>query len=216
MAFSGFPPEAIDFYLGLEADNSKEYWQAHKSVYETAVKGPFDELLKELAPEFGAGKIFRPYRDVRFSADKSPYKTSAAAALEGGGYVQLSADGLGCGSGMYMLAPDQLDRYRKAVADERTGAEIESIAATLRKAGAEISAHDALKTIPRGYPKDHPRADLLRNKGLIAWTQWEPAPWLHKPAAKKKVADFLRGAGPLNQWLERHVGPSAMADDRRR
>ncbi len=71
MAFKGWPAEAIEFFEGLEADNSKAYWQANKSVYEQAVREPMNALLAELAPEFGEGKVYRPYRDVRFSADKS-------------------------------------------------------------------------------------------------------------------------------------------------
>jgi uncharacterized protein (DUF2461 family) len=91
------------------------------------VYAPTVELLAELEPEFGPGKIFRPYRDVRFSADKSPYKTAIAATLESGGYLHLSAAGLAAGSGMYMMAPDQLDRYRRAVADEVTGEELRRV-----------------------------------------------------------------------------------------
>src|SRR2546421_8271007 len=169
MAFRGWPAEAIEFYEGLDADNSKTYWQENKAVYEEIVRGPMDELLAELAPEFGEGRIFRPYRDVRFSKDKSPYKTAIAATLSSGGYIHFAADGLGAGCGMYMMAPDQLDRYRRAVADQRKGRAIVEIVTNIRKRGIEGSAHDALKTAPRGYPKDHPRIDLLRQKGLISW-----------------------------------------------
>src|SRR5271154_1030364 len=97
-AFRGWPAEALEFYEGLEADNSKVYWSQHKAVYAEAVQGPMAELLAELADEFGQGRIFRPHRDVRFSSDKSPYKTAIAATL-GAGYLQLSADGLAAGSG---------------------------------------------------------------------------------------------------------------------
>ncbi len=129
VTFRGWPSEALEFYEGLSADNSKTYWTAHLSVYETQVRGPMDELLAALEPEFGSGKIFRPYRDVRFSKDKSPYKTHLGAWLEAGGYLQLSADGLAAGCGMYQLAPDQLDRYRRAVADDRTGGELTDLIA---------------------------------------------------------------------------------------
>ena len=89
----GWPTDAVEFFEGLEADNSKTYWQEHKVTYETKVRVPMDALLAELAQEFGAGKVFRPYRDVRFSKDKSPYKTNIAATVEHGGYITLSADG---------------------------------------------------------------------------------------------------------------------------
>ena len=121
MAFRGWPTEALDFYEGLEADNSKTFWTAHKSVYEEMVHAPMVQLLAELEPEFGAGKIFRPYRDVRFSPDKSPYKTAIGATLDKGGYIQLSAKGLAAGSGRYVMSPEQLDRYRRAVDDDASG-----------------------------------------------------------------------------------------------
>jgi uncharacterized protein (TIGR02453 family) len=208
VAFRGWPPEALDFFEGLAADNSKTYWQAHKQVYEEQVLAPMTALLAELEPEFGAGKIFRPYRDVRFSADKSPYKTQIAATVEAGGYIQLTADGLGAGTGMYMLAADQLDRYRRGVAHEVTGAELAALVARMEKQGITTTAHDALKTVPRGYPKDHPRADLLKSKGLIAWRQWPPAAWLGTAAAKKRLVEFFHAARPLRDWLDKHVGPS--------
>lgn len=105
VTFDGWPAEALDFYEHLEADNSKTFWQSHKDRYEQAVREPMERLLDELEPEFGPGRIFRPNRDVRFSADKSPYKTHIGAHLAAGGYVQLSADGLACGNGLYRLAP---------------------------------------------------------------------------------------------------------------
>ena len=208
MTFRGWPAEALEFYEGLEADNSRTYWTAHKEVYDSKVRAPMVELLAELEPEFGPGKIFRPNRDVRFSADKSPYKTSIAASLAEGGYVQLTARGLGVGNGMYMMEPDQLDRYRRAVADDTTGRELEALIERIEKQRIEVSGHDALKSAPRGYPKDHPRVDLLRYKGLVAWKSWPVAAWLGTAAAKKKIADVLRASRPLNDWLAANVGPS--------
>jgi uncharacterized protein (TIGR02453 family) len=216
MVFRGWPAEAIEFYEGLEADNSRTYWQENKAVYEKVVRGPMDELLAELAPEFGEGRVFRPYRDVRFSKDKSPYKTSIAATLAKGGYIQFSADGLGAGCGMYVMAPDQLDRYRRAVADNRRGRKLVEIVAETRKRGIEVTGHDELKTAPKGYPKDHPRIDLLRCKGLISWKQWPVGAWLGTRKAKDRVVDFLRASRPLNQWLEKRVGPSELPEDARR
>jgi len=215
VGFRGWPSEAIEFYEGLEADNSKTYWNENKPVYESAVLRPMTELLAELAPEFGPGKVFRPYRDVRFSADKAPYKTAIAASLEAGGYLQLSAEGLGVGSGMWMMAPDQLERYRQAVSAEGTGRSLEGLLSVIRAAGIEAGGHDALKTAPRGYPKDHPRIDLLRNKGLVAWKQWPAGAWLGKPAAEQRVVEFLRATRPLKEWLDAHVGPSTLERDGR-
>jgi uncharacterized protein (TIGR02453 family) len=214
MAFRGWPAEAVEFYEGLEADNSRTYWQENKAVYEKIVRGPMDELLTELAPEFGEGKIFRPYRDVRFSKDKSPYKTAIAATLASGGYVQFSADGLGAGCGMYVMAPDQLDRFRRAVADNRKGRELVELVKTARKRGIEVTAHDVLKTAPKGYPKDHPRIDLLRQKGLVTWKHWPVGAWLGTRKAKDRIVDFLRASQPLKEWLDKRVGPSELEDPR--
>jgi uncharacterized protein (TIGR02453 family) len=216
VGFKGWPPEAIEFYEALEADNSRSWWLAHKAVYEAQVKGPMEALLAELAPEFGEGKIFRPNRDVRFSADKSPYKTAMAAMAGDIGYVQLSAKGLGVGSGMWMMATDQLDRYRRAVADDGSGEELVGVVTEARGQGLDVTGHDTLKTAPKGYPKDHPRIELLRNKGLIAWKEWPVGAWLGTPKAKDRVVGFLRAARPLNGWLATHVGPSELPDDRRR
>jgi uncharacterized protein (TIGR02453 family) len=206
MAFRGWPAEALDFYEGLEADNSKTYWVANKAIYDDKVHGPMTELLAELEPEFGAAKIFRPYRDVRFSADKSPYKTAIAASFEHGGYVHLSAKGLAAGSGRYMLSPAQLDRYRRAVADDAAGGHLLRIIAEATAKHIDITGHDSLKTVPRGYPRDHPRAGLLRNKGLVAWKEWPAASWLGRPIAKTKVVELLRDAEPLNAWIAAHIG----------
>lgn len=210
MTFTGWQDEALEFYERLEIDNSKTFWAEHREVYDRAVRQPMVELLDQLEPEFGPGKIFRPNRDIRFSADKAPYKTHIGAYLEAGGYIQLSADGLACGNGMYQLAADQLERYRAAVAEDVTGAELERVIARVTKAGPVVTGRDALKTAPRGYPKDHPRIALLRNKGLIAWQEWEPADWLGTPEAHRRITTFLRTSRPLKDWLDGHVGPSEL------
>jgi uncharacterized protein (TIGR02453 family) len=215
MAFAGWPAEALDFYEGLEADNTRSYWLAHREFYDTQVRGPMDELLAELGPEFGETKVFRPYRDVRFSKDKSPYKTAIAATI-GDGYVQLSARGLAAGTGMYQMTPDQLERYRRAVADDVPGGELERVAAAVREQGIEVRGHEVLKTAPRGYPADHERIELLRCRGLIAWQEWPAAAWLGTPAARQRLAAFLTAAQPLAHWLADHVGPPADAGRRSR
>jgi uncharacterized protein (TIGR02453 family) len=208
VAFRGWPAEALEFFEGLEADNSKAYWSAHKDVYDQAVHAPMVELLGELEAEFGGGKIFRAYRDVRFSADKSPYKTNIGAVLDRGGYVQLSATGLAAGNGMYMMVNDQLDRYRRAVDDDKTGEELRALMAEIAGKGIDVGGHEQLKTAPKGYPRDHPRVDLLRNKGVVAWKEWPVAAWLGTTAAKRRLVDFLRTSQPLKDWLDARVGPS--------
>ena len=205
MTFRGWRVEAVEFYEGLQADNSKVYWQEHKAVYERDVRGPMEQLLAELADEFGAGKLFRPYRDVRFSADKTPYKTNCAATL-GTGYISFSADGLSTGAGLYMPDPAALQRYRTAVTREKSGTELAEIVAALHKSGYQTMAHEVLKTTPRGIAKDHPRIDLLRHKGIAMMKTWPVGAWLGTAKAKERVVTALRAAAPLGEWLTRNVG----------
>ena len=170
--------------------------------------------MAELEPEFGEARIFRPYRDIRFSADKSPYKTNIGATIRDG-YVQLTADGLAAGSGMWEMAPDQLERYREAVSATRSGGTLVKVVREARDAGVEVSGHDVLKTAPKGYPKDHPRIELLRYKGIITWREWPAGAWLGSRKAKDRVVEVFRVSKPLNEWLRAHVGPSTLPERRR-
>jgi uncharacterized protein (TIGR02453 family) len=207
MGFSGWSPEAVEFFKGLQADNTKEYWGAHKTFYEASVREPMAVLLRELSGEFGPGRIARPYRDMRFSAGKQPYKTEIYAILERGGYVKFSADGLTAGLGYFMMTPAQQDRYRRAVDRDADGAQLAKVVTRLRAEGIEVGGGQTLRSAPRGYPKDHPRIELLRYRGLICWRQWPVAPWLSTAKAKDHVAGFLRTAAPLQRWLDQSVGP---------
>ncbi len=209
MAFRGWPAEALEFFEGLEADNSKTYWERNRDTYEEIVRAPMEELLAELEPDWGEGRIFRPYRDVRFSADKSPYKTHIGAMV-GDGYLQLNSDGLAAGSGMWEMAPDQLDRYREAIDDDRRGEDLVGIVTAARAGGLDVTGHGTLKTAPRGYAKDHPRVELLRFKGLIAWKEWPAGAWLGTKRAKDRVVDFFQRSEPLTVWLRANVGASLL------
>ena len=211
MAFRGIPAEAFDFYEGLVADNTKAYWTEHKHLYDGCVKAPLEALLADVADEFGPGRLFRPNRDVRFSNDKSPYKTNQGAVAERDGavsYVSLSPEGLFAGSGWYRLGKVQLDRYRRAV-DGRAGEALASIVSSLEDAGCTVGG-EALKRAPRGYPPDHPRARLLRHKGVFASRSWEPAAWMGTAKARDRVVDVWRTARPLNEWLATNVGPEPL------
>jgi uncharacterized protein (TIGR02453 family) len=204
MVFKGWPVEAVEFYEGLEADNTKTYWQDHKAVYERSVKAPMEELLAELADDFGPGRVFRPYRDVRFSKDKTPYKLNCAAHLTGG-YISFSAEELFVGSGLYMPQPDQLQRFRAAIDGDKSGSELESIVGTLKKDGYEVGAHEVLKTAPKGFARDHPRIDLLKHKGIVMSKSWPVGAWLGTRKAKDRVVTCLSAARRLNAWIERYT-----------
>ena len=207
MSFAGFGERLVDFYDGLVADNSKAYWADNKSIYEQQVREPMRALLAELEPEFGAGKIFRPYRDVRFSADKTPYKTHCGAHLPGGYYVQADAEGVLVAGGYYRMAPDQIARYRVAVDEQRRGEELRARVDALAASGLTI-AGDLLATRPRGVAADHPRLELLRHKGLFAWQRWPGEQRLISPKLVSDVAAYWRTVTPLMEWLADHVGPT--------
>jgi uncharacterized protein (TIGR02453 family) len=214
MTFAGWPIEAIEFFERLEDDNTKAFFTEHKHVYEESVKAPMVALLADLEKRCGPGKVFRPYRDVRFSKDKTPYKLNIAATMEKGGYVSLSADGFSTGTGYYMMAKDQLAKFRAAIDDDKTGRQLERAVAMLIDAGIEVTAHDTLKTAPRGYSVDHPRIELLRMKGCIAWRQWDIGAWLDTSEPKDRVVALLDAAKPLVKWLDTNVGPTELVDSR--
>jgi len=208
VTFTGIPIAALDFYEDLEADNSKAFWTAHKHVYDEHVKAPLEALVAGLAPEFGAAKFFRPYRDVRFSKDKTPYKTHQGAWFgESSVYLHISAAGLFLAAGYWDTASDQIERLRRAVDDDVAGAELQRTVAMIGKAGFDIGG-DQLTRVPSGYPKDHPRADLLRYKTLTAHRDLGCPAWLSTPRAKNEVAKAWRKLAPLTGWLDTHVGPS--------
>lgn len=204
--FAGFGEAVVDFYDGLEADNSKAYWSDHRELYETHVKAPMLALLAELEPEFGPAKMFRPYRDVRFSHDKTPYKTHCGAIV-GPYYVQVGSDGLWVAGGYYRMAGDQVARFRSATAEDRRGEDLVRRIAAVTAAGMAIDG-ETLKTRPRGFAADHPRLDLLRHKGIYGARGWEPDDALHEAGTRDRVITAWRSLQPLVEWLSDHVGPS--------
>ncbi|MEN0139119.1 MAG: DUF2461 domain-containing protein [Rhodococcus sp. (in: high G+C Gram-positive bacteria)] len=206
--FTGIPTAALDFYEDLEADNSKSFWTAHKSVYDDSVRAPMTALLAELEPEFGAGKVFRPYRDVRFSKDKTPYKTHQGGFVETrpgvGYYVQIDAAGLFVAGGFYSHTPVQVARFRDAV-DDRRGRELVKLVKKVRSADFAIGG-DILKTRPRGVAEDHPRLDLMRHKSLTASRTYLSPDWIETPRAADEVRTAWRSMRPLVEWLTTVIG----------
>lgn len=202
--FAGFPVAALDFYDDLEVDNTKSYWEKHKETYAVAVKAPMNALTAALAPEFGDAKVFRPYRDVRFAKDKTPYKTHQGAFVPAGPstgwYVQVSAQGLRTGAGFYEASSAGLAAVRSAIDEEVTGQQLESILDTLRAEGWEIGG-DRLKTTPRGYDADHPRIDLLRHKSLTVGRSHGFEPVIHTPDLLDVVRDDWRALRPVVEWI---------------
>jgi uncharacterized protein (TIGR02453 family) len=212
MAFTGFPAQAFTFYAQLEADNSKAFWSAHRSDYRQYVVEPIIALSAELEDEFGIASVFRPHRDIRFSADKSPYKTYQGMFVERapglGFYAGLSADGVLVSGGFHSHAPDQVERYRQAVDAESPGRALAELVSALAADGLAVEG-DQMKTRPRGIPADHPRVELLRYRSLTASRSWPPGSQLYERDALNLVRDAWRRIVPLCDWLTEHVGGPA-------
>jgi uncharacterized protein (TIGR02453 family) len=202
--FTGFPEAALDFYDDLETDNTKSFWADHKEVYEQAVRQPMQALTAGLEEEFGTAKIFRPYRDVRFSKDKTPYKTHQGAFVARGPatgwYVEVSAPGVRVGVGFYEASSPRLARIREAVDDERRGTELERIIAALEREGWTLGG-DTVKTAPRGYDADHPRIRLLRHKSMTLAKSYGFEPVIHTPELLDRVREDWRDAAPFVEWV---------------
>jgi uncharacterized protein (TIGR02453 family) len=207
--FTGIPLAALDFYEDLEVDNSRAWWTAHRTAYDECVRAPLAALADELETEFGSAVLFRPHRDVRFSKDKSPYKThqgAFVAARDGVGYyVQVSAAGLLTAGGWHPRG-EQILRFREAVAAP-AGAELEELVRALSAAGFVLRG-DRLATRPRGMAPGHPREHLLRHKSLTMDREWGAPEWLPTTEAADRVRADWRLLRPLVDWLGRHVGPA--------
>lgn len=221
--FRGFPKTAPGFFHELAVEMNRDWYEANKARYQSDWVAPMTALLDAIAEALAAAykpitlapKIMRLHRDVRFSKDKSPYKTHIGGVLtlagksvaEGGNaamYIHLGVDEEFCGVGMYQFDAARLARWRKAVAG-KPGAELARLVEQLRSAGYTIQGHDDLKKVPRGFAPDHPRAELLKMRGLIGMLPAIPRGMLHQP----RLADWLTGHGkslaPLVRWLHRHV-----------
>ncbi|MEO6702319.1 MAG: DUF2461 domain-containing protein [Jatrophihabitantaceae bacterium] len=216
MPFSGIPFAALDFYEDLEADNSKVFWTAHKHIYDEQVKAPLQELAAELVAEFGQVKFFRPYRDVRFAKDKTPYKDHQGLYFaESRRYLQVSAAGMYVSGGIYEMAADQLARYRRAVADELAGQSLQAAINAAERCTPLTVGGQRLIRVPSGYAKDHPRQDLLRHKSMYATGNFGSPEWLKTKRAKAEIVTAWRGMQPLIDWLDKHVGASDIPVARR-
>jgi uncharacterized protein (TIGR02453 family) len=220
--FQGFPPDGIPFFFELQERQSRTWFAANKKRFERLWTDPLRALVADLTVALGdtypglsevQPHFFRIQRDVRFSADKSPYKTNVSAVLPvrpsvdedepiPGIYISFGLDGGLVAVGCWQLEKERLDAYRRAVAEDRTGAALGQFVDRLQKAGFELSSHGELKRPPAPYPRDHPRADLLRRKGLAVANHNIPDELLDQPELVDWLADNLRRAAPLIRWLD--------------
>jgi uncharacterized protein (TIGR02453 family) len=214
--FTGFPRAAFDWFSGLEADNSKAYFERTRELWESDVRDQLEALLEELADDFGGRvKMFRPQRDIRFSPDKSPYKTATYGLIigrpssEAGLYAQLTSAGLFAGSGYHTFARDQLERYREKAAG-RAGANLQTMLRELSGEGFQLIG-DELKTVPRGFDREHKNAAALRRKAVAAGRRIAPKGrgGIGRERALEHVSGTWRRLAPMYRWLDRNVGPSS-------
>jgi uncharacterized protein (TIGR02453 family) len=205
-AFSGFSREAFSFWKGLEKNNHRDWFQAHKVEYERAVREPMQALIAELTPLYGPGRLSRINRDMRFAKDQ-PYKDYLATGVSGA-YISFSKQGLWVGTGMYKPEPAALRKLRDAIADAATGAELMRIIASLRRKGFEIDTHARLAKPPRGYDPQHPRVDLLRMKDIYVGKLFGPAE-VSSASVLDEVVRAIRDVEPFAAWLRSRVtGPT--------
>ena len=212
MSFSGFPVAALDFYDDLEMDNTKSYWESHRHVYAESVRAPMTALCAELAPEFApdgqSAKVFRPYRDVRFARDKTPYKNHQGAFVGVGAatgyYVEISPRGVRAGAGFYEASGPRLAAIREGMADDLSGRRLQRLLAAYEKDGWDIGG-EQLKTAPRGYPADHPRIDLLRRKQIVVGRGYGFDDVIHSPELADRVRADWRSLRPLVEWVASHA-----------
>ncbi|GAA3800034.1 DUF2461 domain-containing protein [Cellulomonas soli] len=210
MEFTGFGADALDFFDELTAHNDRAWWNAHKDRYLSSIADPMAALARTLEPEFGHAHVFRPQRDVRFSADKSPYKNHAALTCgtgserAGGGtlYFHLDADGPMVGGGWWRPDAAHLRAFRAAIDDPGTAADLQTLLDGLAGHGVTLMDGDPVATAPRGWSRDHPQIELLRRRNLAVHRVHEPAPWLFTAELADVVAQDWRQVQRFVAWLE--------------
>jgi uncharacterized protein (TIGR02453 family) len=203
--FQGWGDEFVDFFADLERNNSKDWFDEHRAVYQRAVREPTEALVAELEPTYGPGRIFRINRDARFAAGRPPYRTNVAAEFGGDDihhYVSASATELIASVGLFRPETAWVTRFRDAVAGS-PGRNLLSIVEDLEKRGLVIGG-DTLRTVPRGYSAEHPRARLLRHRSIYASRHWPPAEWVGDRRAVDLIVNAWKQAAPFVAWLRRY------------
>jgi len=202
--FTGFPPEAFKFFATLAKNNNRDWFHAHKDVYERACREPMKALIDAIAPPLGAGWMSRINNDMRFNRDRAPYKTRIEATMKGH-YVSVGAQGMYVGAGIYKPEPAVLRELRQAIAADVSGKKLQTIDTALRRKGITVATHESSAGPPRGYPADHPRVELLKMKDIHAGRMLESS-MLSTPKALGHVKKVMADLAPFNTWLKTYVG----------
>lgn len=221
--FTGFPEAGVQFLRDLAENNEKSWFEANKQTYLDAVQQPAKSLVATLGEclqaEFpptsydtrtNGGSLMRIYRDTRFSADKTPYKTNVAMMFTPDGYKRMEAPAFGLQltlqqvelvAGMFSFTKPQLERYREAVADEVSGQLLIAAVQRVESSGAYPLGGQELKRVPRGYDNDHPRAEWLKFKGLHVYSPAIALEVVYSAALVDTVMAHFRNMAPVWQWL---------------
>jgi uncharacterized protein (TIGR02453 family) len=223
MSFEGFEPEQVQFFKQLAAIQDRDWFKENKARYVAFAEAPMKALVDALQPAvkrqykgfaLAPAKHFRIYRDVRFSKDKSPFKTHVASmiGLEGGEeegapaalYLHFGLEDV-IAAGHWALTPAKLKRYRALVAADKTGRELQKRVDALIKDGFSLESFEALKRVPPGFPPDHPRAELLKHKGLGLGFPTIPKSLRFSPKLANWIVERSAEAASLVTWLEKRL-----------
>src|SRR5215471_11307676 len=222
--FAGFPPEALKFLRALSRNNRREWFQPRKDVFETNVKAPMMDLVEAVNAEllrFAPAHIndpkkavYRIYRDTRFSADKTPYKTHLAAIFPcrgldrhsgAGYYFHVAPKSIAIAMGAYMPGPEQLFAIRSWLSEHHR--EFENAAKALRKTMGELQG-DSLARSPKGFDPNHPAAELVRRKAWYFATELEPE-IAESPKLLSEIVKRFRAGAPVIEMLNSGLGKAA-------
>jgi uncharacterized protein (TIGR02453 family) len=221
-AFSAFPKEGLQFLRTLKRNNNREWFQEHKSIYDNSVKQPMLNLIDALAIEFqkfapemvASPKVsaYRIYRDMRFSNDKSPYKTHIAAVFprlglgkhEGAGfYLHIAPSEVFIGGGLYMPLPEDLNSVRQKIADDTAAFERIIASRPFRNLFGSVRG-ERLSRVPRGFPADHRAAEYLKYKQFLAGRTL-PASAATTASFYGHVVDSFRAMLPFIRFLNEPI-----------
>jgi len=217
--YKGYTVNGIDFLKDLKENNNREWFHENKNIYRKYVEKPSKELFEEILfrlPEVTkkpvSGKIFRIYRDVRFSKDKTPYKTNvrmcfycSGGDMSGCGskpnfYFSLEPDNIIIGLGNHEFSKESLELYRHSIDDDKKGKQLKKISASFASKDNYRINEPKLKRVPSGFDKDHPRSDLLRHKGFSVWYD-KNNPDLTNPDLADYILDKFKDMKPVYNWL---------------
>jgi len=221
MSFSGFADGDAKFFRALAKNQKRAWFLAHKAEFQDGYQEPLRQLLDEVSAgvdkaykhsELEAPKLFRIFRDVRFSKDKTPYKTHASGVIQTKRqgkitevpmalYFQVGLPSSFAAAGHYMMDPRSLAGFRKAVADDKRGRELVRLLATLEKKGFSVRSYEFYKRVPKGFDPEHPRAEHLRRKGLTVGFPAFPKGILASPKLVPWLVIHAKAAAPLVEWL---------------